>query len=92
MEEIIGGIVIGLVILIVVFLLCREIVCWYWKINIAVKLMEEQNQLLRKIVSSNLDIKRALTKTSGDSVTESDSETNTETPISEASDEWWNKG
>jgi hypothetical protein len=91
MEEIIGGIVIGLVILIVVFLLCREIVCWYWKINISVKLMEEQNQLLRIIVSSNSDIKRALTKTSDDNISEFDSETNTDTPISEASDEWWNK-
>lgn len=91
MEEIIGSIVVGLVILIVFFLVCREIVCWYWKINITVKLMEEQNQLLRKIVSSNSDIKRALTKSSGESIARSDSENNTETSSSMVSDEWWNK-
>lgn len=42
-------------ILVIVFLLCREIVCWYWKINIrlqlAHELLEEQkttNTLLRQ--------------------------------------------
>jgi len=47
------GILAGIVI---VFLICREIICWYWKINNIVALLEEQNRLLgelsRKIGSS----------------------------------------
>ncbi len=47
-----GGIwafVITLLILVVIFLICRELVCWYWKINKAVDLLERQNVLLERI-------------------------------------------
>ncbi|WP_300158346.1 hypothetical protein [Solidesulfovibrio sp.] len=47
-----GGLVsllITLLVLIVIFLVCREIVCWYWKINRAVELLERQNVLLERI-------------------------------------------
>lgn len=47
-----GGLVSLLVTLVVValiFLVCREIVCWYWKINRAVELLERQNVLLERI-------------------------------------------
>lgn len=38
----IGALLFILAIAIIVFLICREIVCWYWKIN-------ERNDLLRDI-------------------------------------------
>ena len=44
---IIIGIIVGVII---VFLICREIVCWYWKINKMVELMEEQNEYLKKYI------------------------------------------
>jgi hypothetical protein len=34
---------------IIVILIIREIVMWYWKINKIVHLLEEQNSLLRKL-------------------------------------------
>lgn len=32
---------IALFVTLVVFLICREIVCWYWKINKSVQLLEQ---------------------------------------------------
>jgi hypothetical protein len=40
---------IGLGILLVFFLVCREFLCWYWKINKSVELLEEQNKILLRI-------------------------------------------
>ncbi|UJX42433.1 hypothetical protein K9F62_07130 [Desulfovibrio sp. JY] len=40
---------ITLAILALIFLVCREIVCWYWKINRAMELLERQNLLLERI-------------------------------------------
>ena len=31
----------GLVALLLIFLVCREIVCWYWKINQNTRVLEE---------------------------------------------------
>ena len=45
---IIGGIIIGVI---VIFLICRELVCWYWKINRIVILLEQQNNLLSRMLS-----------------------------------------
>jgi hypothetical protein len=45
----IGAFLITLLILAVIFLVCREIVCWYWKINKAVELLERQTVLLERI-------------------------------------------
>jgi len=45
-------IILGLVVLICVFLLLREVVCWYWKINYQIKLQEETNELLRNILGT----------------------------------------
>lgn len=45
---------IGLVVLIVIFLLFRELNCWYWKINEKIALQKETNSLLGKI-SRQLD-------------------------------------
>jgi len=49
--EYIGPIIISLIVLIVVFLICRELICWYFKINKRVELMEEQNELMKKMLS-----------------------------------------
>lgn len=38
-----------LLIIIALFLICREIICWYWKINRAVELLERQTVLLERI-------------------------------------------
>lgn len=42
--------IVSVVIFIIVFLICREFICWYYKINKIVVLMEEQNGLLRKLL------------------------------------------
>lgn len=36
---------------IIVFVLFRSFVLWYYKIDIRIKLMEEQNRLLRKLAN-----------------------------------------
>ncbi len=50
MDEIIIIIVV-LTVLVLLFLVFREIVMWYWKVNRRVELMEQQNELLKKILS-----------------------------------------
>jgi hypothetical protein len=47
-----GSIAIALVLMLVL----RELWCWYWKINRKLALMEEQNELLRKIHGNTLII------------------------------------
>jgi uncharacterized protein YgiM (DUF1202 family) len=48
----IWGIVIGIIIgAIIIFLICRELICWYYKINRLVALMEVQNKLLVKLLA-----------------------------------------
>lgn len=42
-----GGLFIFLVIIIVIFLICREIVCWYWKINETLSVLKEIRDLLK---------------------------------------------
>jgi hypothetical protein len=43
------GMAIGILVgVIFIFLICREIVCWYWKINRLVDLIEEQNDLIKR--------------------------------------------
>ena len=46
--ESLGVVIIVLVISFVFFLICRELMCWYFKINKLVTLMEEQNNLLKR--------------------------------------------
>lgn len=41
---------ISIVVGILLFLLLRELVCWYWKINLRIELAEEQNLLLKQLV------------------------------------------
>jgi hypothetical protein len=48
-DNFISIIIVSVLITIIVFLIVREIVMWYWKINKIVALLEEQNSLLRKL-------------------------------------------
>jgi uncharacterized membrane protein YraQ (UPF0718 family) len=48
-DDIGSGILIAILIGIVVFLVFREIYCWYGKINKRVDLLEKQNELLEKL-------------------------------------------
>ena len=41
-------IIIIFIVLIGIFLACRELMCWYYKINKIVSLMEEQNNLIKQ--------------------------------------------
>jgi hypothetical protein len=45
-------IVILVIVLVVIFVLLREFNCWYWKINERISLLNEQNTLLKKLVSA----------------------------------------
>ncbi len=49
---------IGLSITLVVFLLCRELVCWYFKINKMYKQQEEIIKLLNRIVDNTSQFKK----------------------------------
>lgn len=52
MENIIPALLV-IAILILLFLLLREVVMWYWKINERIKLQKETNVLLAKLLSKN---------------------------------------
>jgi hypothetical protein len=41
--------ILGIVVVIILFFLLRELFCWYWKINSIVDLLEKQNKLLFNI-------------------------------------------
>jgi hypothetical protein len=45
---------VALAVLTIIFLICREIVCWYWKINQSIALLTEIRDLLaqRNVTSS----------------------------------------
>lgn len=48
-------IILGIVAGVLVLLALRELFCWYFKINQKIKLLEENNRLLKKLV--NLEIR-----------------------------------
>lgn len=48
--DFLGTLIVILLVIIIVWLLIRELVLWYFKINKRVELQEEQNRLLRKII------------------------------------------
>lgn len=47
-------IIISIIVLVVIFLLLREINCWYWKINERIELAKRQNLLLEKILQYHI--------------------------------------
>jgi len=50
-NEIIMNAIVGLILIIAVFLIIRELVCWYWKINKGILLQEK---ILAELVKLNL--------------------------------------
>jgi len=50
---IIIGVIIGVIVL---FLICRELVCWYWKINRLVFLMENMAENIVKMNANIIDL------------------------------------
>lgn len=46
------NVLVALAIMIVIFLVCREIVCWYWKLNKVVQLQEDQSATLKSILAA----------------------------------------
>jgi|LakMenEpi03Aug12_release.lakeMendotaPanAssembly.Ray.scaffolds.fasta_scaffold752595_2 hypothetical protein len=49
-------IIIWIVVVILLFLLCRELICWYYKINERITLQTETNELLKKILEKKGNI------------------------------------
>ena len=49
-------IIIWIVVIILLFLLCREIICWYYKINERITLQTETNELLKQILEKKGNI------------------------------------
>ena len=43
----VGIIITVIIVLVGIFFACRELMCWYYKINKIISLMEEQNSLLK---------------------------------------------
>jgi hypothetical protein len=69
MGNLTGSLVIGLIFFIVLWLILRELVCWYYKINERISLQIKTNQLLEKLIESN--IKNNLGKQDIDSIANS---------------------
>lgn len=49
-SDLIFGIIAFLLIMVVIFLVLREVICWYWKININIELQEEQIELQKETI------------------------------------------
>ncbi len=52
------SLIIFLIVLFLIFLICRELNCWYWKINRRIELLEEQNNSLKTIIEKLERIER----------------------------------
>jgi hypothetical protein len=52
-SEIVVSILITIAVLVVIFLLLREFVCWYYKINKRIELQQETIRLLGKLIELN---------------------------------------
>lgn len=52
------SLIIFLLVLFLIFLICRELNCWYWKINRRIELLEEQNNSLKTIIEKLERIER----------------------------------
>lgn len=57
--------VIGVAVVVGIFLLCREALCWYWKINLRLTLMEEIAVDLKRLAEA-LESRTATEPASGD--------------------------
>lgn len=50
--DILLNLLITIVVVVGIFLLCRELMCWYWKINEMLSEQKKTNQLLTELVRS----------------------------------------
>jgi hypothetical protein len=50
MGEAISWIILWVIVVVVLWLLLRELVCWYYKINERITLQKETNELLKKLL------------------------------------------
>ncbi len=50
MGEAIVWIILWVIVVVVLWLLLRELVCWYYKINERISLQKETNELLKKLL------------------------------------------
>jgi len=58
MEEMFGFTIGTILIVLVVFLICREIVCWYWKINKRISLLENiDKNLILLVKAKGIEVK-----------------------------------
>lgn len=44
------GLIFGLFIIVCIFILCRELICWYWKINKSIENQERIIELLELLI------------------------------------------
>jgi hypothetical protein len=89
MGEIIGIVIGSLVGVIIIFLICRELVCWYWKINRLVELMEQQNSLLSSLMSKNISSSNASNNNSSAGGNFSEINTSNAPPINRNDGDTW---
>jgi hypothetical protein len=54
MDNFSSSLIIGLILLIVLWLILRELVCWYYKINERISLQIKTNELLEKLIKINI--------------------------------------
>lgn len=65
-----SGIFLIIVISVVVFLIAREVVCWYWKINENVALLREIRDLLKYSQADNSGVNAELEKNTANQATD----------------------
>ena len=49
MDETVGLILIGILVWIVIWFIAREVMCWYWKVNKIISLLESIDQRLTRL-------------------------------------------
>lgn len=57
--DVIGGLLITLLVIVVLFLIFREVVCWYWKINARLAKMDKSIALLESMDATLKEIRSA---------------------------------
>lgn len=68
MNELIGYFILALVISFIIFLILRELMCWYYKINKIVSLLEEISSRLSGVRISHEGIATAESKIEGQTI------------------------
>ncbi len=63
--SIFGPAIVVLLFLIIFFLVCREVICWYWKINKALLLLEEIAKNTRKNTTEHEQAVRSINNNIG---------------------------